>query len=57
MQDIVEEIGFLENIVMIMREGASDEKWMMLDAIERRINRLMRAIVDDFEILREEDGA
>lgn len=56
MQDIFEEIGFLENIVMIMREGASDEKRMMLDAIERRIHRKL-ALVDDFEALQEEDGA
>jgi hypothetical protein len=56
MQDIFEEIGFLVNIHIIMREGASDEKRMMLDAIERRINRKL-ALVDDFEALQEEDGA
>jgi hypothetical protein len=56
MQDIFEEIGFLENIMITMREGASDEKRMMLDAIERRINRKL-ALVDDFETLQEEDGA
>lgn len=56
MQDIFEEIGFLENIMITMRDGASDEKRMMIDAIERRINRKL-ALVDDFEALQEEDGA
>lgn len=56
MQDIVEEITFLQNLMMTMREGASDEKRMMLDALERRIGR-KQALVDDFETLCEEDGA
>ena len=34
MVDILDEIGFLKNVLIAMREGASDEKRMMMDAIE-----------------------
>lgn len=56
MLDILEEIDFLENVAVIMQEGASDEKRNLIDAIYRRINR-KTAIVEEFEMLYEEDGA
>ena len=34
MVDILDEIEFLKNVLIAMREGASDEKRMMMDAIE-----------------------
>ena len=48
MVDILEEIEFLKNVLIAMREGASDEKRMMMDAIENRINR-KEDMVADFE--------
>ena len=56
MLDILDEIDFLQNVAITMREGASDEKRMMLEAIMRRINR-KSAMVEEFEMLYEEDGA
>ena len=34
MVDVLDEIEFLKNVLIAMREGASDEKRMMMDAIE-----------------------
>ena len=48
MVDILDEIEFLKNVLIAMREGASDEKWMMMNAIENRINR-KENMVADFE--------
>ena len=48
MVDILDEIDFLKNVLIAMREGASDEKRMMMDAIENRINR-KEGVVADFE--------
>ena len=48
MVDILDEIDFLKNVLIAMREGASDEKRMMMDAIENRINR-KEGMVPDFE--------
>ena len=48
MVDVLDEIGFLKNVLIAMREGASDEKRMMMDAIENRINR-KEDMVADFE--------
>ena len=53
---ILDAIDFLQNVAITMREGASDEKRMMLEAISRRINR-KSAMVEEFEMLYEEDGA
>ena len=48
MVDVLDEIEFLKNVLIAMREGASDEKRMMMDAIENRINR-KEGMVADFE--------
>ena len=48
MVDILDEIDFLKNVLIAMQEGASDEKRMMMDAIENRINR-KEGMVADFE--------
>ena len=39
---------FFENVLITMREGASDEKRMMMDAIEKRI-KVKEDMVADFE--------
>ena len=48
MVDILDEIEFLKNVLIAMREGASDEKRMMMDAIENRI-KVKEDMVADFE--------
>ena len=48
MVDVLNEIDFLKDVLIAMREGASDEKRMMMDAIENRINR-KEGMVADFE--------
>ena len=37
MVDVLNEIDFLKDVLITMREGASDEKRMMMNAIENRI--------------------
>tara|TARA_B100000282_G_scaffold2319_1_gene1606 strand:+ start:424 stop:621 length:198 start_codon:yes stop_codon:yes gene_type:complete len=48
MVDVLNEIDFLQNVLITMREGASDEKRMMMDAIEKRI-KVKEDMVADFE--------
>ena len=48
MVDVIDEIDFLQNVLITMREGASDEKRMMMDAIEKRI-KVKEDMVADFE--------
>ena len=48
MVDILDEIDFLKNVLIAMREGASDEKRMMMNAIENRI-KVKEDEVADFE--------
>lgn len=48
MVDVLDEIEFLNSVLITMQEGASDEKRMMMQAIENRISRKQK-IVDDFE--------
>lgn len=48
MVDVLEEIEFLNSVLIAMQEGASDEKRMMMSAIENRIARKEK-ILDDFE--------
>ena len=48
MVDILDEVEFLNSVLITMQEGASDEKRMMMQAIENRIAKKL-AIVDDFE--------
>ena len=35
MNEVVRDIEILENLVIAMNEGASDEKWMALHAVEK----------------------
>ena len=46
MVDILNEVEFLKDVLIAMREGASDEKRMMMNAIENRIKVREDAIVD-----------
>ena len=46
MVDILNEVEFLKDVLIAMREGASDEKRMMMDAIENRIKVREDAIAD-----------
>ena len=48
MVDVLDEIQFLNSVLITMQEGASDEKRMMMQAIENRIARKQK-IMDDFE--------
>ena len=48
MNDIFDEINFLESVLIAMEEGASDEKRMMMQAIENRIARKTK-IIEEFE--------
>ena len=48
MNDVLNDIEVLENLVIAMNEGASDEKRMAVNAVERLIAE-KKAIVEDFE--------
>jgi len=48
MVDVLDEIEFLKSVVIAMQEGASDEKRMMIQAIQNRIVR-KQMIMDEFE--------
>ena len=48
MVDILDEVEFLNSVLIAMQEGASDEKRMMMQAIENRIASKQK-IMDDFE--------
>mgnify|MGYP003119309125 CR=1 FL=1 len=48
MVDVLNEIDFLKDVLITMREGASDEKRMMMNAIENRI-KVKEDEVADFE--------
>ena len=48
MVDVLNEIDFLKDVLIAMREGASDEKRMMMNAIENRI-KVKENEVADFE--------
>ena len=48
MVDVLNEIDFLKDVLIAMREGASDEKRMMMNAIENRI-KVKEDEVADFE--------
>lgn len=48
MVDVLDEVEFLNSVLIAMQEGASDEKRMMMQAIENRIAKKL-AIVNDFE--------
>ena len=48
MVDILNEVEFLKDVLIAMREGASDEKRMMMNAIENRI-KVREDTIADFE--------
>ena len=48
MNDVIRDIEVLENLVIAMNEGASDEKRMAVNAVERLIAE-KKAVVEDFE--------
>ena len=48
MVEVLNEIDFLKDVLITMREGASDEKRMMMNAIENRI-KVKEDEVADFE--------
>ena len=48
MVDVLNQIDFLKDVLIAMREGASDEKRMMMNAIEYRI-KVKEDMVADFE--------
>jgi len=48
MNDMIRDIEFLQSVIVAFTEGASDEKRMMIDAIEKRIAK-MESEIDDFE--------
>lgn len=61
MVDILNEVEFLKDVLIAMREGASDEKRMMMSAIENRIKVREDAIADfeaemSAEMVAMEDG-
>ena len=48
MVDVLEDIGVLENLLIAMNEGASDEKRMALNSVESLLNK-KKQIVTEFE--------
>jgi hypothetical protein len=48
MNDVIRDIEVLENILIAFQEGASDEKRMAVNAVERLLKEKQK-IVDDFE--------
>ena len=48
MVDVLEDIGVLENLLIAMNEGASDEKRMALNSVESLLNK-KKQIITEFE--------
>jgi hypothetical protein len=48
MVDVLEDISVLENLLIAMNEGASDEKRMALNSIESLLNK-KKNIITEFE--------
>lgn len=48
MVDVLEDIGVLENLLIAMNEGASDEKRMALNSVESLLNK-KKQIISEFE--------
>lgn len=48
MVDVLEDIGVLENLLIAMNEGASDEKRMALNSVESLLNK-KKQIINEFE--------
>lgn len=48
MVDVLEDISVLENLLIAMDEGASDEKRMALNSVESLLNK-KKQIITEFE--------
>jgi hypothetical protein len=48
MVDVLEDISVLENLLIAMNEGASDEKRMALNSVESLLNK-KKNIITEFE--------
>ena len=48
MVDVLEDISVLENLLIAMNEGASDEKRMALNSVESLLNK-KKQIITEFE--------
>ena len=48
MVDVIRDIEVLENLLIAFQEGASDEKRMAVNAVERLLKEKQK-ILDDFE--------
>lgn len=48
MVDVLEDISILENLLIAMNEGASDEKRMALNSVESLLNK-KKQIITEFE--------
>jgi hypothetical protein len=48
MVDVLEDIDVLENLLIAMNEGASDEKRMALNSVESLLNK-KKQIITEFE--------
>lgn len=48
MVDVLEDIDVLENLLIAMNEGASDEKRMALNSVESLLNK-KKKIITEFE--------
>ena len=48
MVDVLEDISVLENLLIAMNEGASDEKRMALNSVESLLNK-KKKIITEFE--------
>ena len=48
MVDVLEDISVLENLLIAMDEGASDEKRMALNSVQSLLNR-KKQIITEFE--------
>jgi len=55
MVEIIEDIETLENAIILLKEGASDEKRMAFDSLEKMLNG-KKAVLEDFENQHEEEA-
>jgi hypothetical protein len=55
MVEIIEDIETLENAIILLKEGASDEKRMAFDSLEKMLNG-KKAVLEDFENQHEQEA-
>lgn len=44
MNDVIRDIEFLQNVIIMLTEGASDEKMGMVQMIENRISKMQNEL-------------